>query len=168
MANSGKLVSIWNEHSGTWKTFGEDWNNPTEVNEIVRTPSAYKGYSTTVVDGSRNASGVVVGQPIIEDVAKIEITWNFLTLEEFAKLSQLFLSKYHGEFYVAVAFFDETLGDFDGDNTASPNTTTNKVRIFYPNDRTADVAQLKLVNGKPVGYTNVQLHLIDTGRRYGE
>ena len=167
MANSGKLVSIWNAPTSTWKTFGEKWNDVNFPNEIVRTPSSYKGYSTTSVDSARNSDGIVVGDVVIEDVAKIEITWNFLTLEEFAKLSQLFLTKYNGTFFVAVSFFNETTGNFEGDNTIAPNTTTNVIRVFYPNDRVAEFAKLKLNdNGKPVGYENVSLHLVDTGRKY--
>ena len=168
MANSGKLVSIFNTYSNSWKTFGNKWNDNLYPNEIVRTPSNYKGYSTTVVDSARNSAGIVEGEVVIEDVAKIELQWKFLTIQEFSKLSQLFLSKYHGDFFVGVAFFDETLGDFDGDNTIVPSSSNN-VRIFYPNDRVADVAQIALdANGKPIGYSNVSIHLIDTGKRYSD
>lgn len=167
MANNGKLVSIWDKRTSTWKTFGEDWNDVSKPNEIIRTPMDYKGYSTTAVDSSRNSDGRVVAQPVIEDVAKIEVKWNFLTVDEFSKLSKLFVEKYGGSFFVPVAFFDETLGDYDGDNTVAPSSA-NDVRIFYPNDRVADFAHITLVNGKPVGYSNVSLHLIDTGWRYDE
>ena len=168
MANSGKLVSIWNESSLTWKTFGVDWNNIAENNEIVRTPTEYNGISSTVVDSARNVKGVVVGQVVKEDIAKIEVSWNFLTVKEFADLSKLFLEKYGGSFFVPVAFFNEAIGDFEGDNQ-NPPSLSNNVRIFYPADRSAKFAQIKLdASGKPIGYVNVSLHLVDTGKRYVE
>ena len=168
MANSGKLISIYNEYSKTWKTFGEDWEDVSKPNEIVRTPSAYKGYSTTAVNSGRNAQGQVIADVVIEDVAKIELKWKFLSTQEFAKLSKLFLEKYNGKFMVMVAFFDETLGDYDGDNTVPPDKYTNNCRFFYPNDRIAEFAPMKIENGKPVGYTNVSLNLIDTGLRLSD
>lgn len=169
MANSGKLVSIYSINDNTWKTFGADYGDSVNhPNEIVRTPSSYKGYSTTAVDSSRNAKGIIACEVVIEDVAKIELQWNFLTIKEFSDLSKLFLEKYGGSFIVPVAFFDETAGDYDGDNTAVPSASNN-VRMFYPNDRVADVAKITLdANGKPIGYTNVSLHLIDTGKRYND
>ena len=159
MASSKALVSIWSYNDGTWVRCKSGLE--------IRTPSAYKGYSTTAVDSSRNASGVIACQVVIEDLAKIELKWNFLTIDEFATISQLFLTKYGGEFIVPVCFFDETAGDWDGDDSIAPSSNNN-VRMFYPNDRMADVAQITLdpTTGKPIGYTNVSLHLIDTGKRY--
>lgn len=158
---SKPLIAIWSYADNDWFVFANGSN--------IRTPSSYKGYSTTVVDSARNSKAQMVGEVVAEDVAKIEVKWNFLTISEFANLSQLFLKKYGGEFVVPVVFFDETLGSWDGDITQPPSVSNN-VRMFYPNDRVADVAQLALdeITGMPKGYVNVSLHLIDTVKRFVE
>lgn len=147
---SRSLVYIFNEHR-------QDWNE-------LPCPSDYKGYSVDVVDSGRNSNGDVVGKVIKEDVAKIELKWNFLTTKQYALLAQLFLEKYDGAFYVYVSFFDEVADDFEGDITIPPNNTTNICRLFYPNDRTATFAHITLdQDGKPIGYSGVSLNLVDTG-----
>ena len=133
------------------------------------TPSQYSGLSSTLVDSARNTKGVVVGDVVKSDVAKIEITWNFLSTKEYSKIAQLFEPKYNNNdksaFFRPVAFFDVILGDFDGNNSVAPSSTNN-CRVMYPNDRSVKFANIKLdSNGMPVGYTEVSLHLIDTGRR---
>ena len=156
MANRA-LVSIYKESAGTWFHIGGDTPN-------VRSPYDYDASSSTLVDSARNSEGVVVGQVIKEDVAKIEMKWNYLTVAEYSALAQLFDSAYGGNFFVYVSYFDVVLGDFESDNTITPTLSTH--RIFYPNDRKAVVAHITLdANGKPIGYKDVSLHLIDTGRR---
>ena len=133
------------------------------------TPSEYSGISTTLVDSGRNSSGEIIADVIKSDVAKVEITWNYLTVAQYSKIAKLFEKKYGGEFFVPVSFFDVISGNYEGDITIAPNTTTNKIRLFYPNDRKVDFAHIKLdSNGKPIGYVGVSLHLIDTGKIYGE
>lgn len=131
-------------------------------------PSDYSGISTTIVDSARNAKGEVIGQPVKSDIAKVELKWNFLTVAQYASLAQLFEEKYNGNFFVPVSFFDIIKGDFDGDITTAPNTTTNKIRLFYCGDRKVQFAHIKLDpdTGAPIGYTGVSLNLIDTGKIY--
>lgn len=148
-------VSIYNEHSSTWVD--------------LPCASEYTGIATTIVDSGRNPNGVVIADVIASDIAKVELKWNFLTLEQYRDMAQLFEPKYNGNFMNAVRFFDVIKGDFDGDNTTTPNATTNRCRVMYCGDRKVQFAKMKLDDdGKPVGYQGVSLHLIDTLKIYGE
>ena len=149
------LVAIYKESTGTW------------VN--LPCPTDYSGLSTTVVDSARNTKAQVVGQVVATDIAKVELYWNFLTVQQYSNIAKLFEPKHGGHFFVPVSYFDEVTGEFEGDVTVSPNTTTNKIRLMYPGDRKAKVARIRLDNsGKPVGYEGVSLNLIDTGFIFGE
>lgn len=152
-------VSIYNQHQSKW----------------VDLPccSEYSGTATTVVDSGRNAEAVVIADVIASDIAKVEMKWNFLTVEQYSEIAQLFEPKYNNDdpqaFFRAVRFFDVVKGDFDGDNSTAPNTTTNRCRIMYCGDRKVSFAHIKLdSDGKPIGYTDVSLNLIDTHKIYGE
>ena len=148
--SSRALVSVYKESTSTW----------------VDLPchSDYEASASTVVDSARNSKGVVVGEPILEDVAKIELQWNFLTVAQYSQIAQLFDSAYGGSFFNYVSYFDVVKGDFDSNNSGTPTSATH--RIFYPNDRKVKFAHIKLdSDGKPIGYVGVQLHLIDTGKR---
>jgi len=151
------LFSIWCETTQSWYH--------------VPCPSSYQGLSTTIVDSTRNKQAQVIGQVVASDVAKIEASWNFLTVEQFSELAQLFEAKYGGKFFVPVSFFDEVKGEYEGSVDMPPSFADgdNPIRIFYPNDRTGLVAKIKLNEyNEPIGYENVSLHLIDTGFKYGE
>ena len=156
------LVSIYNEHENKWYKIGGD-------NPDIKCPSSYKGISSTFVDSARNSSGQTISNVIQEDVAKIELGWRFMSIQDFAKLSKLFNEKHNGKFMVAVCFFNETIGNWEGDDSVAPNTTTNICRLFYPNDREGVVAELTLdkITGMPQGYADVSLHLIDTCLTFG-
>lgn len=148
--SSRALVSVYNENTATWVD--------------LPCPSDYDASASTLVDSARNSDGVVVGQVILEDVAKIELQWNYLTVAQYKQIAQLFDSHYGGNFFNFVSYFDVVKGDFDSSNTGTPTLSTH--RIFYPNDRKVKFAHITLdVDGKPIGYQDVQLHLIDTGKR---
>lgn len=160
ISNPRKLVYIYSE------TFGLAADNYWVE---LPTPSDYTGISTTIVDTGRNTGGEIIGSVVKSDVAKVEMKWNYLTVEQYRNIARLFEPKYGGKFFVPVSFFDVITGSFEGDITQAPNTTTNIVREFYPGDRKVAFAHIKLdANGYPIGYTNVQLNLIDTGRYHGE
>ena len=42
-------------------------------------PSTYNATTSTIVDSARNVSGYVVGAVVRHDVAKIEMSWKYLT-----------------------------------------------------------------------------------------
>ena len=141
------LVWIYNEATSTWKK--------------LPCPSEYDGQASTLVDSARNSAGFVVAKPIREDVASISIKWNFLTIQEYADLAQLFEPKYGGKFINYVSFWDAVKGDFNGQHTSAPNDTTNKQ--MYCGDRKASIAHIRLdpTTGKPIGYEGVQLDLVE-------
>lgn len=148
-------VSIYNESQSKW----------------VDLPccSEYSGTATTIVDSGRNSEAVVIADVIASDIAKVELKWNFLTTDQYSEIAQLFEPKYGGAFMNATRFFDVVKGDFDGDNSTAPNTTTNRCRVMYCGDRKVSFAHIKLdSDGKPIGYTDVSLNLIDTHKIYGE
>ena len=147
-------VSIFNAYSNQWVD--------------LPCASEYTGIATTVVNSGRNVEAVVIAEVIASDIAKVEMKWNFLTIEQYTLIAQLFEPKYHGEFMNATRFFDVVKGDFDGDNTTPPNTTTNRCRIMYCGDRKVSFAKMKVDEfGKPIGYQGVSLNLIDTHKIYG-
>ena len=160
ISNPRHLVYIYSE------TFGEALDNKWVE---LPTPSEYSGSSSTPVDSARNEAGQVVGSVIASDIAKIELQWKFLTVEQYRNIARLFEPKYGGEFFVPVSFFDVITGLFEGKLTKAPNNTDNICRIFYCGDRKVQFAHIKLDdNGYPIGYTDVSLHLIDTGVKTGE
>ena len=159
MAISRSLVAVYSEYLSQWVELPQ--------------PSDYSGISTTLVDSGRNAEGIVVADVIKSDVAKIELKWNFLTPSQFSTIAQLFEPKYNGgdtnAFFKPVSFFDIVANAFEGSLSSAPDGITNKCRIFYCGDRKVQFAKMVVDdNGKPKGYQNVSLNLIDTGRIYGE
>lgn len=113
------------------------------------TPSTYVGVDSTVVDAARNVSAVVVGAVVRDSVAKVEMTWNYLTAAQWSQILRLFNSAYGGSFYNDVTFFNQTA-----------NTWTT--RKMYVNDRTTGGAHmLDPDTGAIVGYTNAKLSLIE-------
>ncbi|MBO4543372.1 MAG: hypothetical protein J5725_09365 [Bacteroidales bacterium] len=154
MAISRTLVAIYDVNTSQWVQ--------------LPCPTDYSGISTTLVDSARNSKGQVIGRPIASDIAKVELKWNFLTVAQYSAIAKLFEPKYNGSFFVPVSFFDIINGAFEGDITIAPNTTTNKIRLFYCGDRKVQFVHIKLNNdGSPVGYEGVSLNLIDTGNIYG-
>lgn len=111
-------------------------------------PSTYSGTTATIVDSSRNAQGVVIGAVIREDVAKIEMTWNFITPQEWATMLQKFSSKYGGSFYNDVTFFCDI-------------TNTWETRKMYVSDRTNNGVFMRNQDGTIRGYKGSRLALIE-------
>lgn len=139
------LVAIYNPTIST--TLPKDTDGYVEL----PCPSEYAGSTSTLVNSARNSAGVVIGEVIKEGVAKVEITWNFLTIKQYSSIAQLFDTAFGGNFFNKVRFYDSVANDWIE-------------RIMYPNDRGFQVAQITLDRntGKPIGYTGVSLHLIDT------
>jgi len=130
------LVSIYNESTSSWVD--------------LPTPSTYDGSASTLVDSSRNSKGVVITQVIRSDIAKVELSWNYLTREQYATLCQLFEPLYGGAFYNKVKFFDTIKGDWN-------------TKIMYCGDRKFNTANITLDSqGRPIGFKGVKISLIDT------
>ena len=111
-------------------------------------PSAYKGSTSTLVDSARNAQGKVVGAVIRDDVGKVEMSWKFLTVKQWADVLKCFSLSQGGSFYNNVTFFCQDIGDW----------TT---RQMYVSDRTAGMFRRDPKNGDVLGYTDCALSLVE-------
>ncbi len=107
-------------------------------------PSGYSAITSTIVDSARNLQGRVIGSVIRSDVAKIELSWKFLTVKEWANILSLFTHS----FYNDVRFFNQATGNYD-------------VRTMYVSDRDASVFRRDPNTGEIVGWVNPKLSLIE-------
>ncbi len=111
-------------------------------------PSTYNGITSTVVDSARNTEGYVIGTVIRDDLAKVELTWNMLTVEQWARVLQCFDRRYGGSFYNNVTFFDQVTGDY-------------VTRRMYVSDRSAPMWSRDPVTGAVKGWLGCSLNLIE-------
>lgn len=109
--------------------------------------STYNGIVSTIVDSGRNVEGVVIGAVIRENVAKVEQTWNFLTVEQWAEICSKFDSSRGGNFYNEVEFFCPDMGGWI-------------TRTMYVNDRKSGVF-LRNKDGSIRGLMQCSLNLIE-------
>ena len=68
-------------------------------------PSSYSGNTSTLVDSSRNAQGKMIGSVIRDDVAKVELSWKYLTIKQWSDIQSLFKNSAGGKFINLVTFF---------------------------------------------------------------
>ena len=111
-------------------------------------PSAYSGNTATLVDSARNAQGVTVGAVIRDDVAKIEISWKYLTVEQWVNILKCFSIARGGKFYNNVTFFCQDIGTWD-------------TRTMYVSDRKANMFRRDPKTGDVLGYKDVSLSLVE-------
>lgn len=107
-------------------------------------PSSYSATTSTIVDSARNVSGYVVGSVVRHDVAKVELSWKYLTVQQWANI----LSKFSDNFYNDVRFFNQTTANYE-------------VRTMYVSDRTAGMWRRDPNNGSIMGWTNCSLSLVE-------
>ena len=107
-------------------------------------PSTYNATTSTIVDSARNVNGVVVGAVVRSDVAKVEMSWKYLTAAQWASVLSLFTNS----FYNDVKFL----------NQATNSYTT---RTMYVSDRTAGMWRRDPQTRAVIGYTNCSLALIE-------
>ncbi len=107
-------------------------------------PSTYNATTSTIVDSGRNVSGEVVGAVVRSDVAKIELSWRYLTAEQWANI----ISPFTNNFMCSVRFF----------NQATAGYTT---RTMYVSDRTASMWRRDPETGAVMGYTGCSLSLVE-------
>lgn len=107
-------------------------------------PSTYKSGTSTLVDSGRNVSGYVIGSVIRHDVAKIELSWRYLTAEQWANI----LRQFTNNFYNSVTFFNQATAEY----------TT---RQMYVGDRSAGMWRRDPQTGDVMGWTNCALSLIE-------
>ena len=107
-------------------------------------PSSYDATTSTIVDSARNVSGYVVGAVVRHDVAKIEMTWKYLTAQQWATILSLFTNS----FYNDVRFLNQATNNYE-------------TRLFYVSDRTAGMWRRDSQTGDVMGYTNCSLSLVE-------
>lgn len=107
-------------------------------------PSTYNATTSTIVDSARNVSGYVVGSVIRNDVAKIELTWRYLTADQWAGI----LSLFSNSFYNKVSFLNQVTNSFDE-------------RDMYVSDRNAGMWRRDPQSGTVLGYSNCSLSLVE-------
>ena len=107
-------------------------------------PSTYSANTATLVDSARNVQGVVIGSVIRNDVAKVELSWRYLTVEQWARI----LSLFNRGFYNEVTFFNQSTGTY---------TTRN----MYVGDRQASIWRRNPATGEIMGWVEPKLALIE-------
>ncbi len=107
-------------------------------------PSSYSSTTSTIVDSARNVSGYVVGSVVRSDVAKVEVSWRYLTVQQWANI----LSQFTSNFYNSVTFFNQATGGY---------TTRN----MYVSDRTASAWRRDSVTGEVLGWIEPSLSLVE-------
>ena len=111
-------------------------------------PSTYSGNTSTLVDSARNVEGVMIGSVIRDDVAKVEMTWRYLTVQQWASINRLFKRSAGGSFINSVTFFDQAAG-------------TYITRQMYVNDRKAGMWRRDPDTGEVMGWVDCSLALIE-------
>lgn len=107
-------------------------------------PSSYEGTTSTIVDSGRNVQGKVVGAVVRNDVAKVTMSWNYLTAYQWATILSLFTAN----FYCSVRFYNQVTAGY----------TT---RQMYVSDRTAGMWRRSPNNGSIMGWTGAKLSLVE-------
>ena len=107
-------------------------------------PSTYDAVTSTIVDSARNVAGYVVGSVIRSDVAKIELTWRYLTAEQWATILSLFTNSFYNE----TRFLNQATNNYE-------------VRTMYVSDRNASLWRRHPETGAIMGYTNCSLSLVE-------
>ncbi len=111
-------------------------------------PSTYSANTSTLVDSARNVQGKMIGSVIRDDVAKVEMSWRYLTVSEWANISRLFKQSAGGAFINSVTFFDQTEGKYI-------------TRQMYVSDRKAGLFRRDSVTGEVLGWTDCSLSLVE-------
>ena len=120
-------------------------------------PSTYVGNTATIVDSARNVDGYVIGTVIRNDVAKVSMTWNYISASAWAQMLQLFDPAYGGSFYRDVTFFNQTTNSMTTRKMYVSDRTSSGVFHLY---RENDAPSASLV-GMPKGYQGASLSLIE-------
>lgn len=109
-------------------------------------PSSYSANTSTLVDSGRNVEGRMIGSVIRDDISKIEISWKYLTVEQWANILKCFTGK--DKFTNNVHFFDQSIG-------------TWITKEMYVNDRKANLFRRDPTTGDIAGWVNPSLSLIE-------
>ena len=117
----------------------EDYNLPE--------PASYSGNTSTIIDSGVNVEGKFIGSVIRDDVAKVNLSWKYLTVQQWAEINQLFRMSSGGKFVNLVTFFDQGTG-------------TWVTKEMYISDRSAGMWR-RDPEGNVLGWVNCSLNLIE-------
>ena len=116
-----------------------------EVNGVaLPEPSTYNATTSTIVDSGRNVAGEVIGTVVRSDVAKIELTWRYLTAAQWANV----IGPFTRNFTCTVRFFNQA-------------TASYTRRTMYVSDRTAGLFRRDPSSGAVLGFLNCALSLVE-------
>lgn len=121
------------------------------------TPSTYIGNTATIVDSARNVAGYMIGTVIRDDVAKISMTWAFISAQDWADMLKLFDPNFGGAFVRSVTFFNQSTASLETRDMYVSDRTSSGSFLLY-NETNAPNAS---VIGLPRGYQNANLSLIE-------
>ena len=107
-------------------------------------PSSYSATTSTLVDSARNVQGYVIGSVVRNDVAKVELSWRYLTIEQWANILSLFARS----FYNNVTFFNQVTGKYE-------------TRQMYCGDRTSGLWRRNPETKEVMGWTGCKLSLVE-------
>lgn len=111
-------------------------------------PSTYNAQTSTLVDSARNVQGKMIGAVVRDDVAKVEMTWRYLPVEEWARIGKLFKTASGGNFINSVTFFDQTEGAY-------------VTREMYCSDRTSGMWRRDPNTGAVMGWTDCKISFVE-------
>lgn len=111
-------------------------------------PSAYEANTAAIVDSARNLNGYVTGAVIRNDVAKITLSWNYLTAAQWAEILACFNPSQGGSFYNSVRFYNQC-------------TNAWETRTMYVGDRSSGIWRRNPDTKEPMGWVNPKLALVE-------
>jgi hypothetical protein len=111
-------------------------------------PSTYSGNTSTLVDSGRNVEGRMIGSVIRDDISKVELSWKYLTVAQWARIQKCFRQSSGGKFINRVEFFDQSVGGW-------------VVKEMYISDRKANLFKRDPKTGDVAGWINPSLSLIE-------
>ena len=107
-------------------------------------PSTYNATTSTIVDSARNVEGKMIGAVVRNNVARIDLTWRYLTVEQWAAI----IGPFNSGFIADVRFLDQSTGNYD-------------VRTMYCSDRTAGMWRRNPETGAVMGWTDCRIALVE-------
>ena len=107
-------------------------------------PSIYNATTSTIVDSARNINVVVVGSVVRIDVAKVDLSWKYLTARQWADILSLFASSFYNE----VTFYNQV-------------TISYTTRTMYVSDKTAGMWRRNPTTGEVMGWTECSSSLVE-------
>lgn len=119
----------------------------TVAGTAIPDPSEYNATTSTIVDSARNTEGKMIGSVIRDDVSKVEMSWKYISAENWANILRLFSTARGGSFINSVTFYLQ-------------DTNSWETREMYVSDRVASVF-LRRPDGSIRGYLNTRIALVE-------